>query len=189
MTHRKTLFVAVAAALAAIGNSGAFAHGQSTFGTGLNGYEETPNTLSTPGSGEFAAKISKDGTSIEWQLSYRDLESAVTQAHIHFARPGLSGGIVLFLCTNLGNAPAGTTVQACPAQPATISGTLTAVDVVAQSGQGIDGGATGFAEIISAIRAGATYANVHTVVRGSGEIRGGIGKVHDDDGDDDDDDD
>ena len=100
MTHRKTLFVAVAAALAAIGSSGAFAHGEATFGTGLNGYEETPSTLSTPGSGEFAAKISKDGTSIEWQLSYRDLESAVTQAHIHFARPAITGPIVLFLmCT------------------------------------------------------------------------------------------
>jgi hypothetical protein len=164
----------------------AHAHGQSTFVTGMSGYEETPNTLSTPGSGEFSAKVSKDGTQIDWVLSYRNLESNVTQAHIHFARPALSGPIVLFLCTNLGNAPAGVpTPQACPVSGGTISGSLTAADVITRPEVGIDAGAVGFAEMVSAIRAGAAYANVHTTGRPSGEIRGGIGKVRDDDGDDD----
>jgi len=139
----------------------------------LSGYEETPLTLSTPGSGQFKARIRDHDTAIEFELSYQDLESTVTQAHIHLGRPAITGGIVLFLCTNLGNAP--TTVptpQGCPPAPATIRGRLTALDVVAQAAQGIASGE--FAEVIRAIRAGATYANVHTTGRPGGEIRGRI---------------
>jgi hypothetical protein len=144
-----------------------------TVSTELNGYEETPMTLDTPATGEFKAKIRSGGTVIDYELSYRDTESAVAQAHIHFGRPAISGGIVLFLCTNLGNAP-GTVPppQACPAAPATITGTLTAADVIAVPGQGIASGAAGLAEILRAIRAGAAYANVHTMGRPGGEIRG-----------------
>ncbi|HEV8639717.1 MAG TPA: CHRD domain-containing protein [Methylomirabilota bacterium] len=111
---------------------------------------------------------------ITFELSYQGLEGSVQQAHIHLGRPAITGGIVLFLCTNLGNAPATVpTPQSCPAAPATISGTLTAADVVAQTGQGIDGAAD-FGEIVRAIRAGATYANVHSTLRPAGEIRGRI---------------
>lgn len=141
--------------------------------TKLTGYAETPLTISTTASGEFKATIHQDGTAIDYELTYQDPESTVTQAHIHFGRPAITGGIVLFLCTNLANAPATVpTPQAWPAAPATIVGTLTAADVVAVSGQGIDAGATGFAEILTAIRAGATYAHVHTTGRPYGEIRG-----------------
>jgi CHRD domain len=141
--------------------------------THLVGYQETPATINSGGSGSFMAKISDDGTSIEYELSYRDLSSTVLQSHIHFGRPSLSGGVALFLCTNLGNAPATVpTPQACPAQPATITGTLTAANVIALPGQGIDSGAAGFAEMLKAIRAGAAYVNVHTMLHPSGEIRG-----------------
>ena len=75
--------------------------------TDLTGYEETPLTISTPATGDFKAKIENDGTLVSWELSYRDTLSAVTQAHIHFGAPAISGGIVVFLCTNLGNAPVG----------------------------------------------------------------------------------
>ena len=154
-----------------------------TVRTELTGYEETPLTLDTPATGEFKAKIRDDGTVIDYVLRYRDTESAVAQAHIHFGRPAISGGIVLFLCTNLGNAPA--TVpppQACPAAPATIRGTLTAADVIAVAGQGIASGPPGLAEILRAIRAGAAYVNVHTAGRPTGEIRGQLDSHgHDDD--------
>jgi hypothetical protein len=137
----------------------------------LSGYEETPLTLSTPGNGQFKARIHDHDTAITYELSYEGLESTVTQAHIHLGRPAITGGIVLFLCTNLGNGPAGT--QTCPAAPATISGTLRAGDVVAlAAAQGI--AAEEFAEVLRAIRAGATYANVHTTGRPGGEIRGRI---------------
>jgi hypothetical protein len=50
---------------------------------------------------------SQDGQSVAWQLSYADLEGAVTQSHIHFAQRGVNGAIIVFLCSNLGNGPGG----------------------------------------------------------------------------------
>jgi len=153
----------------------------------LVGYNETPSTINSPGSADFKARISQDGTAIDYKLTYRNLSSTVLQSHIHFGRPALTGGIVLFLCTNLtppANVP---TPQACPeTNPATITGTLTAADVIPLpitctgtppvcSGQGIDPGATGFAEIVKAIRDGAAYVNVHTTNHPSGEIRAPLG--------------
>jgi hypothetical protein len=153
----------------------------------LVGYQETPLTINSPGSADFTAKIHSDGTAIDYELTYRDLSSTVLQSHIHFGRPAITGGIVLFLCTNLGNAPASVPVpQACPeTNPATITGTLTAANVIALpvvcstpttcSGQAIDSGAAGFAEMLKAIRAGAAYVNVHTTNHPSGEIRARLG--------------
>jgi hypothetical protein len=194
MTHR-TVSVAVAAALAAASMSTALADGgKSTFTTNLTGYQETPLTISSPGSGEFAAKVSKDGTEIQYVLSYRDLATNVLQAHIHFGRPALSGGIVLFLCTNLAPPANVPTPPACPQAPvggptATVSGTLTAANFIvpAANSQGLDPGAAGFAEVVAAIRNGAAYANVHTTKVPTGEIRGALGKPHDDDTDEEDD--
>ncbi|HYY69428.1 MAG TPA: CHRD domain-containing protein [Terriglobales bacterium] len=138
----------------------------------LSGYQETPLTINTAGSGEFKASISPDGTAINYELTYRDLSSPVTQAHIHFGRPATSGMIVMFLCTNLAP-PAGVPApQACPlTNPATITGTLTKDDVIPRPAQGIDPGAAGLAEMLQAIRAGAAYVNVHTTNFPGGEIR------------------
>src|SRR5687767_1726867 len=49
----------------------------------LTGYAEIP-TLSTSGNGIFNARIGNDGGSIDYELSYSDTESPVTQSHIHF---------------------------------------------------------------------------------------------------------
>jgi hypothetical protein len=137
----------------------------------MTGYEETPLTLNTTGDGDFKAVVSADRASIQYMMTYRNLSSTATQSHIHFGRPAISGGIVLFLCTNL-TPPAGVPLpQACPPFPATISGTLTAADVIAVAGQGIDSGPAGFAEMVNAILTGSAYANVHTTVHPSGEIR------------------
>lgn len=142
----------------------------------LTGYEEVPS-VSTTATGDFEARISKDGSRIDWELSYEDLEGAVQQAHIHFGQKGVNGGISVFLCTNLGNGPAGT--QPCPAPPAKISGTIFAADVspnipatAAARTQGINTGE--IAELVKAIRAGATYVNVHSTTWPGGEIRSQI---------------
>jgi hypothetical protein len=145
----------------------------------LSGYEETPLALSTPGGGRFVARISKDQSQIEWQLTYGDLSGAITQAHIHFGAPAQTGGISLFLCTNLGNGPAGT--QACPpsaSSDAPLTGTATAADILGPAGQGIAAGE--LAELIAAIRAGAAYVNVHSNLYPAGEIRAQLpGHKHD----------
>jgi hypothetical protein len=159
--------VALAAAqLAAADNDRGFKR----FGTNLVGYEETPASISTTGKGRFDALIRHDDTEIVYQLSYSDLQGDVLQAHIHLGQRHTSGGIAVFLCTNLGNGPAGT--QACPASPATITGTISAADVIGPAGQGITAGE--FEELVRAIHVGATYANVHTSLFQSGEIRGQI---------------
>jgi hypothetical protein len=150
-----------------------------TIRTRLSGLEETTATINTPASGEFTATISEDGTMIKYVETYRNLSSTVTQSHIHFGRPGLTGQIVLYLCTNLAPPSGPPLPQACPtASPATISGTLTEADVIASpvvGGQGIDAGAAGFAEMVKAIRTGSAYVNVHTINHPSGEIRGRLG--------------
>jgi len=197
MAHRM-LPIAAAIAFATLSSVASADGGKSSsVSTNLTGYQETPATINSSGSGEFAAKISADGTEIQYVLRYRDLSTNVLQSHIHFGRPALTGGIVLFLCTNL-NPPAGVpTPPACPQAPVgggtqTVTGTVTAANMLVPNlssnppSQGIDPGAAGFAEIVKAIRNGAAYANVHTAKVPSGEIRGTLGKPHDGDEDDDD---
>jgi CHRD domain-containing protein len=156
---------------------------ENTVKTRLNGYEETPLTINSAASAEFKARIHDNDTAIDYELTYRDLSSPTNQAHIHFGRRAISGMIALFLCTNLTPPPGVPTPQACPNAvntEATITGTLTAADVIALPAQGIDAGAAGFAEMVKAIRAGAAYTNVHTVMFPSGEIRGQFRRQDDD---------
>ncbi|MQA95422.1 MAG: CHRD domain-containing protein [Streptosporangiales bacterium] len=134
----------------------------------LTGYEETPLALSTAGSGRFRAEINEREQQIEYTLSYAGLEGDVAAAHIHFGAKAQSGGISVFLCTNGGDGPEGT--QPCPAAPATITGTITEADVLDLSRQGL--GAGEFDELVAAIRAGATYVNVHSSLYPTGELRG-----------------
>ena len=151
----------------------------------LSGYEEPP-AVSTTGNGEFRARINNSRTEISYELRYEDTEGTVTQSHIHIAQKGVNGGITVFLCSNLGNGPAGT--QACPPAPATIEGTIRAADVspnipatAAARAQGLGTGE--FDELLDAIRAGRTYVNVHTTTFPGGEIRSQISSNnHDDDG-------
>ncbi len=98
----------------------------------------------------------------------------MAQAHIHIGGAAQSGGISVFLCTNLGNGPAGT--QLCPAAPATISGTIRPADVIGPVGQGITAGQ--FDELLAALRADTTYVNVHSSLYPGGEIRGNIEHGH-----------
>jgi len=164
MNGRVKLAALVAVVSAAVAATVAVAGGGNNFREQLTGYEETPLALSTPGQADFETRLDK--TSLSYRLSYRDLEAPVTQAHIHFGAKGQTGGVSVFLCTNVGG-PVGT--QACPAQPATITGTIVPDDVIGPAGQGIDPGE--FDELVDAIRAGATYANVHTEKYLGGEVR------------------
>jgi hypothetical protein len=142
----------------------------------LTGYEEVPS-VSTGASGEFKGRISNAEDQVEWSLSYSELEGSVQQAHIHFGQKGVNGGITVFLCTNLGNGPAG--IQPCPASPAMISGVLTSADIspnipatAAARTQGINTGE--FEEFLAAMRAGSLYVNVHSTTWPGGEVRSQI---------------
>ena len=159
------LAVAVSGALAIAGTAAVAGGGKQLKGA-LDGYEEVP-AVSTAAAGAFRATVAPSGEGLSYRLQYAGLEGDVTQAHIHFGQPAVNGGISVFLCSNLGNGPAGT--QPCPPPPATIEGTITAADVVGPTAQGIAPGE--LPELMRAIRAGMTYANVHSTKWAGGEIR------------------
>jgi len=131
-----------------------------------DGYGEVP-TLSSPATAEFQASTDRNESQIRYELTYEGFTTAVRQAHIHLGRRGVNGGIMVFLCTNLGNGPAGT--PPCPSPAGTVTGVLTVASVVGPAEQGIVAGE--FAEVIAAIRNGAAYVNIHTEAFPSGEIR------------------
>jgi CHRD domain len=140
----------------------------------LNGYQEV-TSISTTGFGSFHWKLNKDEESIDYVLSYRDLESAVTQAHIHFAQRAQNGGIVVWLCDGdpaappTPPAPPARTPPVCPpASGGSVEGTVSRDDVLA-AGRGISAGE--WEEFVAALVVGHTYANVHTTGWPGGEIR------------------
>jgi hypothetical protein len=155
------LGVALGAALSA---QATFDRGRLAFRAGLDGYQETPATLSTSGTGVFVLHVNAAGDEAEFALTYSGLEGgAVSAAHIHLGRPATTGGVMVFLC--------GGAKPACPAS-GTVTGTLTASDVIGPATQGIAAGE--FAEFLEALRNRAAYVNVHTTTYGGGEIRGNI---------------
>jgi CHRD domain len=167
MNARAKLAIGVSA-VTALGVAGAvaIAQGGRDFKERLTGYQEVP-ALSTSGHGTFRASIRSGGSEIRYRLTYAGLEANPTQAHIHLGQRGVNAGVSVFLCDNTGGGPAGT--QPCPNPPATVQGTLHAADVIGPAAQGIEPGQ--FGELVRAIRAGATYANVHTAKYPGGEIR------------------
>jgi hypothetical protein len=160
---RKLLFLVAGAGLAlapaapvVVGDS------DQEFRASLSGYLEVPS-ISTTARGSFRAEV--NGSAIHYRLSFRDLSTPPLFAHIHFARPDVNGGVAAFLCGGGGK-------PACPAAGGTVTGTILAADVIGPTDKGIAAGE--FAELIRAMRNGATYANVHSELYPSGEIRGNI---------------
>ena len=138
----------------------------------LTGYEESPS-VSTTGSGEFTATIAPDGDTIFYSETFSGLQGTVTQSHIHVGQLGVNGSIVIFLCQTEANPdPTGLAPQ-CP-QEGSVAGTITAANVIAGATASQQLAAGDLTAVITAIRAGAAYANVHTSPSPGGEIRGQI---------------
>jgi CHRD domain len=143
------------------------------FGARLRGLEEVPS-ISSAGQGFFFGALNDAETALDYTVVYFGLDN-VTQSHIHIGQTSVNGGIVLFFCTNLAP-PAGVPAPpACPNGPVnTVTGTLTAANVVPATAQGIAAGE--FSKVVRALKAGSAYANVHTGAFGGGEIRGQISR-------------
>lgn len=154
-------------ALLGVGSYAIAGSGTNNFGgTPMTGYQENAD-VSTTGTGSFDARLSPSGDSLQYELSYSGLEGNVLQAHVHFGKRAVNGGVSFFLCTNLNAA----TDDDCP-QAGTVTGEIDATDVIGPAGQGIEAG--NFAEIVAAMRAGHAYANVHSSKWPGGEIRAQI---------------
>ena len=143
----------------------------------LIGFEEVP-AVSTVASGKFTAKIDRSAQRIDYKLSFEDLEANSLFAHIHLGQRTANGGVSAFLCGGGDKPP-------CPPTSGTVEGTIDPADVIGPTSQGIAPGE--FDELVKAIRAGVTYANVHSSKFPGGEIRGQIDGGGDDDDDRDDD--
>jgi hypothetical protein len=159
--------VSVVAALA-VGTALARNGDDDKFRAALNGYNEVTGppsgSVSTTGRGTFEAEL--EGNTIQYTLTYSRLEGTATAAHIHFAQRHVAGGVIAFLCGGGGK-------PACPTPGGTVTGTIQAADIIGPAPQGIEPGS--FAEAVRAMRAGATYVNVHSTPRWpDGEIRGQI---------------
>lgn len=176
---------AIALVIASVGVAGG---GKSkSFETKLIGFEEVP-AISTAGKGKIKLKVRNGNTgTIEYKLSYSGLTSPALQAHVHFGQESVNGGIALWLCDSATFPSPVATTPECPAgntpTKVSVTGTILAAEVQAIPGQGI--GAGEFAEIVAAMKAGVTYANVHTTGPPpggfpGGEIRGQLDREDDD---------
>jgi hypothetical protein len=147
----------------------AFAAGP-TLRADLNSFHEVPSVVSHA-RGTFVGNTAGDWNTIEWELSYEQLQAPVTQAHIHLAQRGVNGPIVIWLCGTTSNpGPSGT--QTCP-QSGTIRGTISSASVLASpAAQQLSAGQIG--DMIVAMDSGFAYVNVHTTASAGGEIRGQI---------------
>jgi hypothetical protein len=139
----------------------------------LNSFQEVPSVVTT-GFGEFEAIVDDESQTITYRLTYAALQAPATAAHIHLAQRSVNGPVVAFLCGGQDKPP-------CPPAGGTVTGVIDPTDVTGPITQGIEPG--DMPDFIRAIRAGHTYANVHTrtvtdptFIQGfpGGEIRGQI---------------
>ena len=153
----------------------------------LNGFFEIgaltnlTGAILTNGTGRLRLDVDPHSQTASYSLTYSGLTSPVLQAHLHFGKVHVAGGIYTFLCTTTGIvAPAGT--PTCPAAGGTVTGTITPASILAVAGQNITAG--DFNALLSALGSNTTYANVHTNNFKSGEIRGQVQRVSEDEDED-----
>ncbi len=147
------------------------------FSADLSGFEELgalnaeTGAILSGATGTLDLHLDKKSSSIDYTLTYEGtFTSAVEQAHIHFGKVHVPGGIIAFLCTNLNNGPVGT--PACPNPSGTVTGTLTFASVIGPTKQNVTPG--DFDALVDALTSNTAYANIHTVNFPAGEIRGQI---------------
>jgi hypothetical protein len=128
----------------------------------LVGAREVP-PKQTMGTGTFQGTIAASDKSISYRLTFSDLTTRATMGHIHLGARGVNGPIVVWLCGGGGR-------PSCPAGGGTVTGTITAANVLPAGG--IKRG--DLAGLIKVITAGNTYVNVHTTKNPAGEIRGQV---------------
>lgn len=159
---RKISLIAVAAALACGGSSNNTPSNQYVAATMTSAAEvPTPPHPNAAASGTATFTVNPDNT-VSYTFTYAGLSGPPTLAHIHAAAAGTAGGVVtpVLLPT-----PKPTTTSG------TITGSFTAADITTGSGGIIAGDLN---SLVAAMKAGNTYANIHTASNPAGEIRGQI---------------
>jgi len=169
----KRHILAVAALAAASFVVSAQARADEHFAAVFSGFEELgalnaeTGAILSNGKATLEVSLNRAAQTATYTLTFSGLDSTVTQSHIHFGKVHVPGGVIVFLCTNLKNGPAGTPL--CPAS-GTVTGTLTAGSVVGPTAQNIPVG--DFDGLEDALESNTAYANIHTTGFPAGEIRG-----------------
>jgi hypothetical protein len=106
--------------------------------------------------------LSTDGSTMHYMVEVTGASSVVNAAHIHLARRGQTGDdIVVNLCGSSGT-------LACSSEGLITNGSVTAANLVGPlAGQTL-------ADLVSALRSGRAYVNVHTANFPAGELRGQV---------------
>jgi hypothetical protein len=162
MKKLRVLLILMVIALLATAGVAAAQSDQRNFRAHLSGDNEVP-PVDTLAQGQAIFKLSEDGTALHYKLIVANIEN-VAQAHIHLAPAGVNGGVVAWLY------PSAPPPQLIPGRfdGVLAEGTITADDLVGSlAGEPLD-------SLIDAMRAGNTYANVHTTANPGGEVRGQI---------------
>jgi hypothetical protein len=125
------------------------------FAATMNGSSEVPATTS-PATGSATFTVS--GTTVTYTVTFTGLTGNPTASHIHVGSTTVAGPVVVPF-KGLPGATAGT-----------FTGTFTQADIVVGASPSV----TTLDDLLTQMRAGNTYANVHSTANPGGEIRGQI---------------
>jgi hypothetical protein len=124
----------------------------SSFTVTMTGAKEKPNPVSPAGNGTAEFTLNAAETTLEYSITVDNMTSAITAAHIHLGNADTAGGVIVGLQT--------------PVNGSTVTGTI------------ISGTALGLGlswdSLLTLMRNGDVYVNVHTSNNPGGEIRGQV---------------
>ncbi len=150
------------------------------FSAALSGFEE----IGPLGAGETGAILSgamgtlrlhldKKSETITYTLTYTGpFSSAVQQAHIHFGKVHVAGGIMAWLCQSTAKPSPTAGTPFCPTASGTVTGMLDANSIIGPTLQNVT--ARDLDALVDALTSDTAYVNVHTEKFPFGEIRGQI---------------
>ena len=148
-----------------------------TFDARLSSAQEVPSNPSEA-KANIVVEFDKGFTKLEFDLQVRDTVGAITRAHFHCAKPGENGPIV-FGIFDPGPLPVPMNANSVKLEGTLTNADYTGVDCVPTIGRVVNN----LASLAFAMREGLIYANVHTVFRSGGEVRGQTIEVIDEDKD------
>src|SRR5260370_21253152 len=133
------------------------------FSTQLSTYNEVP-TKANDAHGTFRAKLTEDGTTLSWTLTWSGLSGPPLVAHIHFCLKGANYPVMTFFCGGPKRNPDIPQKHDCPQTTSgSITGTTTAADIIPLNTAGPTDQALDlddFAGFLRALGAWSAYANI-----------------------------
>ena len=149
----------------------------STFKARLSASQEVPSNDSEA-KATIEVEFDKGFTKLEIELRVRDTLGAITRAHFHCAKPGENGPIA-FGIFDPGPFPVPMDATSIKIEGVLTNADFNNVDCIPNIGRPVNN----LAALAFAMREGLIYANVHTIFRSGGEVRGQMIEVIDDDKD------